>query len=265
MTNGYGTLLSMEKSDAIARITFNRQEKRNAMNSAMMAEFRAALRDCWGCTVVTISGGDGPGFCSGIDLSEANTAGTGRERRYEDFMGTWERTNYLIWEHPAVCIASVNGYALAGGLSLVCSCDLAVASEKAQFGMPEMGFGTFPGLVAPLASKVVLKKHLAELVLTVERIDAQTALRMGLVNYVVPHDELKTKTEELAQRIAQLDPVRIEQAKRAVNLLPQLDWTAASRFGGTIGSAGRNATDIRENLDRFLAGQPGPGQGSQPR
>lgn len=265
MTSDYGTLVSMEKGDGIARVTFNRQEKRNAINSAMMAEFRAALHACWDCTVVTISGGDGPGFCSGIDLSESRAAPAGWERTYEDFMGAWERTNYLIWEHPAVCIASVNGYALAGGLSLVCSCDLAVASERAQFGMTEMGFGAFPGLAAPLASKVVLKKHLAELVFTVERIDAPTALRMGLVNYVVPHEELPARTDELARRIAQLDPVRVEQAKRAVNFLPQLDWTAASRFGGTIGGAGRNVTDMRSNVDRFLAGQPGLGQGGQPR
>ncbi|MBI4214027.1 MAG: enoyl-CoA hydratase/isomerase family protein [Chloroflexi bacterium] len=152
-TNGYGSLLLMEKNARIARITFNRQDKRNAMNSAMMAEFRVALRDSWDYSVVTISGGDGRGFCSGIDLSEGRSANAERQRNYEDFMGTWERTNYLIWEHPAVCIASVNGYALAGGLSLVCSCDLTVASEKAQFGMPEMGFGTFPGLVAPLNQK----------------------------------------------------------------------------------------------------------------
>jgi len=270
---GYGNLLLMEKSgDGIARITFNRQEKRNAMSSALQAEFRAALRDSWDCKVVTITGGDGPAFCAGVDLAE------GRERReregpgprewhrsYEESMGTWERTNYMIWEHPACCIASVNGFAIAGGMSVVCSCDLAIASERAEFGMTEMGFGTFPGLVAPLTSKIVNKKHLAQFVYTVQRQDAQTALRMGLVNWVVPHEQLKEKTEELAQRVNQLDPVRIENAKKAINLLPQLDWTAASRHGGTIGSSGANITDISANRDRFLAGQGGMGQGTAPR
>src|SRR5713101_3062059 len=101
MAEGYGNLLLMEKSDRIARITFNRQEKRNAMSSALQAEFRAALRDSWDCTVVTITGGDGPAFCAGIDLGEARNRDPNAEwkRTYDEFAGTWERTNYMIWEH----------------------------------------------------------------------------------------------------------------------------------------------------------------------
>lgn len=260
MKSGYGNLVLMEKGDGIARITLNRQEKRNAFTRGMIDEILAALRGSWECSVVTISGGDGPGFCSGIDMGEARPPE--HERNYNDFRDSWAQMLYLIWEHPAVCVASVNGFALAGGLALVNTCDLAVASEKAQFGMPEMGFG-FPGLSAPMAAKLIHKKHLAQLVFTVERINAETAFRMGLVNYVVPHDQLAAKTEEVARRIAQIDSARLEQAKKTVNLLPELDWTTAHRFGGTIGSAVRNATGAEDSRSGFLEGRRGLGQGAE--
>jgi trans-feruloyl-CoA hydratase/vanillin synthase len=265
MPDGYGNLCLMDRDEHIARITFNRQEKRNAMSAELTAEIRAALRASWDCTVVTISGGDGPAFCAGADLSaqerrEENPKWT---RTYEDFTETWEQTNYLMWQHPGVVIASVNGYCLAGGGSILASCDLAISSDRATYGITEMGFGLFPALVVPLLSKLMNKKHLAELMFTVERIDAQEAHRMGLVNWVVPHDELKDKTEQLAQRIATLDPVRVESAKRTLNMLEHMDWTTAARFGGTLGAAKPNITDASANRTRFLAGQgAGMGQGA---
>lgn len=265
MAEGYGELCLMERDEHIARITFNRQEKRNAMSSALTAEIRAALRASWDCTVVTISGGDGPAFCAGADLSQQGARDPDPEwtRTYEDFTETWEQTNYLMWQHPAVVIASVNGYCLAGGGSILASCDLAISSDRAEYGITEMGFGAFPGLVVPLLSRIMMKKHLAELLFTVERIDAQEARRMGMVNWVVPHEELVEKTEGLAQRIAQLDPVRVENAKQALNTLEHLDWTTASRYGGRIGGAGTNITDASANRAKFLAHEgAGLGQGT---
>ena len=267
MPDGYGNLCLMERDEHIARITFNRQEKRNAMSAELTAEIRAALRASWDCTVVTISGGDGPAFCAGADLSaqERNLTDEPKKwtRTYEDFTETWEQTNYLMWQHPGVTIASVNGYCLAGGGSILASCDLAISSNQATYGITEMGFGIFPALVVPLLSKSMAKKHLAELMFTVERIDAQDAYRMGLVNWVVPHAELKDKTEILAQRIATLDPVRVESAKRTLNMLEHMDWTTGARFGGTLGSAGKNITDAAANRTAFLAKQgAGLGQGA---
>jgi enoyl-CoA hydratase/carnithine racemase len=264
MPDGYGNLCLMERDEHIARITFNRQEKRNAMGAELTKEIRAALRAAWDCTVVTLTGGDGPAFCAGADLSAQGQPQVEKAwtRTYEDYTETWEKTNYLMWEHPAVCIASVNGYCLAGGGSILSSCDLAISSDRAEYGITEMGFGAFPGLVLPLFTKVMLKKHCAQLLFTAERISAEEAHRMGMVNWVVPHEQLKEKTERLAQRIAALDPVRVEHAKRALNMMEHFDWTTASHFGGTIGGAGRNITNASENRARFLAKQgAGLGQG----
>ena len=266
MPDGYGNLCLMERDGRIAHITFNRQDKRNAMSAELTAEIRAALRACWDASVVTISGGDGPAFCAGADLSaqeREKNAKTEWTRTYHDFTETWEQTNYLIWQHPGVVVASVNGYCLAGGNSILASCDLAIASDQATFGLTEMGFGIFPALVVPLLSKVIQKKHLAELMFTAERIGADDAHRMGMVNWVVPHAELKEKTEVLAQRLATLDPVRIESAKRTLNILEHLDWTTAARFGPTLGSAGANITDATANRTAFLGRQgAGLGQGA---
>jgi len=267
-SSGYGNLLLVEKSNGIARFTLNRQEKRNALNSALQAEIRAALADTWDCRVITVTGAEGPAFCAGIDLSEGRErreSGDGERRRsYANAADSWGATCNLFTTHPAVVIASVNGFAIAGGLSIVCAADLAIASERAEFGMTEMGFGSFPALVAPLTAKVVLPKHLAQLVFTVQRINAEKAESWGIVNKVVPHAQLREATEEWAQRIASLDPVAIDWAKKALRMLPQMNWDMAIHYGGLIGSQFRAAgASGGDSLQRFLSGQPGLGQGAR--
>lgn len=259
----------MEKHEGVARITLNRQEKRNAMSSALQAEFRAALTDSWDCHVLVISGGDGPAFCAGVDLSESRdraARGEAAPRVYANAPDTWGATCEFIVRHPAVCIASVNGIAIGGGVSMVNSCDLAIASDRAEFVMTEMGFDTFPGLVAPLTNKMIAKKNLAWMVFTVNRVKAEQALQWGLVNKVVPHADLKAETDALVERVATLDPIAIDWAKRALNELPTMDWSTASHYGGLIGTQIRaSGGGQRGALDRFLAHQPGLGQGSNPR
>src|SRR4051812_27714324 len=109
VSNGYGTLLLVEKADGIARLTLNRQEKRNALSSALQAELRAALADTWDCHVLTITGGDGPAFCAGVDLAEERArreSGEPGSRAYAQAADTWAATCNLFTTHPAVCIAS---------------------------------------------------------------------------------------------------------------------------------------------------------------
>ena len=140
---GYGELVLLEKKDSgIGIITFNRPDKRNAMSSAAQAEFRAALDDCREDCKVLILTGNGVAFCSGVDLKEGQTRAA---PQFAYGSNSWFETNEVLKQHPAVCIAAVNGFALGGGLTVVNNCDLAIASERAEFGMPEMSFNTFPG------------------------------------------------------------------------------------------------------------------------
>jgi len=266
---GYGDLCLMEKPlPGLAEITLNRPEKRNAMSSALQAELRAALLDSWDCHVVTIIG-SGPAFCAGVDLKEGQERrerGEGPTRSYANDPTSWGETNMYVTRHPAVCVALVNGFAIAGGMSLVHSCDLAIASEKAEFGMTEMGFGSFPALVAPLTSKRVLDKHMRWMVFTVQRQNAQRAYEMGIVNMVVPHDDLATEGRKLAERMLNLDPHVVDWAKKCLNHLPSVPWEMAGYFGGLTGQVARQGrTTGQDSLNNFLTGKPGLGQGQQQR
>src|SRR6185437_12715418 len=169
-STGYGELVLLEKKDGgIGILTFNRPAKRNAMSSAAQAEFRAALADSREDCKVLILTGNGPAFCAGVDLSEGQNRAPRRSFAYGS--NSWFETNEAVKQHPAVCIAAVNGFALGGGLTVVNNCDLAIASERAEFGMPEMSFNTFPGLAGPATVRRILTKHAAYMILTSRRVD----------------------------------------------------------------------------------------------
>ena len=160
-TPGYGQLVLFERHDGVGRITLNRPEKRNALSRALQAELRAALDAARADCRVLVVTGTGVAFCGGIDLSESRELrGLHRRRTVREteaageraapatrpvpLRDVWVETNEIIRRHPAIMIAAVNGFALGGGLTLVHNCELAIASERAEFGMPEVGFGTFP-------------------------------------------------------------------------------------------------------------------------
>lgn len=259
---GYGELVLFEQKDRVGRITLNRPEKRNAMSSAMQAELRAALDAARDCSAVILYGGDGNTFCSGVDLAENRNRDPNepRPRSYSVSSTDWVATLKMIADHPAVCIAAVNGFALGGGTSIISCSDLAIASDRAELGMPEMGFGTFPAPAAPLMSKRVLPKHLNQLIFMAQRVNAADALRMGIVNWVVPHDSLLAEAEAIAERIAKLDPTLIDWAKRGIQTLAHVSWEVAPQVAVYVNSTAR-AQGAQSSTPGILTGQPGLGQG----
>jgi enoyl-CoA hydratase/carnithine racemase len=266
-STGYGELVLLEKKDGgIGIVTFNRPEKRNAMSAAAQAEFRAALDDSRHDCKVLILTGAGVAFCSGVDLKEGQARAAQRQFAYGS--NSWFETNEALKEHPAVCIAAVNGFALGGGLTVVNNCDLAIASERAEFGMPEMSFNTFPGLAGPATVRRILTKHAAYMILTARRIDAVTAERWGIVNSVVPHDKLLEEAEKLARHIAQFEATALDWAKKGYRDLDLMPWSESLVYGGYIGNqirrgeGGAGFTGGNPAVQRFLAGQPNPGQGA---
>jgi enoyl-CoA hydratase/carnithine racemase len=236
-TRGYGDLVLMEKKDSYGIITLNRPEKRNALNLAAQAELRAALEDAReDCKVLVITGAGTMAFCSGVDLSERRAAQAGEPGRRPAWGGdSWFETQEVLLHHPAILIAAVNGYALGGGLTLVNNCEMAVASETAQFGMPEMGFAAFPALAGPSTMHRILPKHAAYMVFTAERINARTAERWGIVNELVDPAKLLPRAEELARRIAQFDAMVLDYSKKALREIPSLDWTRSLDYGVRTG------------------------------
>jgi enoyl-CoA hydratase/carnithine racemase len=231
-------LVLLERDEGYNVITLNRPEKRNAMNLAIQEDLREALNRSRDARAVIVTGAP-PTFCAGIDLAEQ------REIR-ETSMPVpaqdghpWAVTLERIRRHPAVFIAAVNGAALGGGLTLVHNCELAVADASAEFGVPELTFGTVPALSGPATVHRLLPKHAAQMIFLAQRVDAATALHFGIVNEVVADGQSLARARELAAVIASYDPVAIDYSKKLVREAGDLPWSSAIDHGVELGSLSR--------------------------
>jgi enoyl-CoA hydratase/carnithine racemase len=249
--------------NGVSRITFNRPAQRNAMNRAARAGIVTALDECRGRAKVIVLAGNGPAFCAGMDLKEDPSTSTGDP--VLDDRSEWTSVQEEIRKHPAIVIASVHGYALGGGSTLINTADLAIAAEEAQIGMPEIGFGLYPTQAGPAAQLRLSKKRAAWMVLTAERISGRTAAEWGLVNRAVAASELDAEVSALADRVASFDPVSLEWSKRALWKIPDEigEWTEAMEYGNYVATQIRERTDeVTSRLAQFTAGQRSAGQGS---
>ena len=255
------SLAIYQARDKFAWIRINRPEKRNAMNQSARDALRAAMNRARGeVPVVALTGVDDV-FCGGIDLKEVKAQSLeGSQAALED----WRDLNAEIREHPAVFIAAVNGVALGGGLTMTAVCDLAVASETASFGMPEVGFGMYPNPAGPAAQLSLPRKRAAWMVLTAERLDAVRAEAWGLINEVVPAKALETRVEAIAARLAEFDPTALRECKFALDQIPLAvdGWRAAFAAGALANERIKADGDpAAAALAHFAQGGRNPGQG----
>jgi enoyl-CoA hydratase/carnithine racemase len=259
---GESPVLVTRVDEHIRRITLNRPHKRNALDSQARQALRDALAECRDASVIVLTGAGGT-FCSGMDLTQLATKSQADEDELND---SWRLVQEDIRQHPAIVIASVAGYALGGGSTLINTCDLAVVAEDARIGTPEIGFGFYPGLAGPAAQLRLSAKRAAWMVLTADRIDGRTAVEWGMANLAVPAAELAERTDELARRIAQFDPVALEWSKKALWQIPMQisDWRAALEFGAYVNAEIHSRTGSHvQALDGFLGGVRHPGQGAE--
>lgn len=238
-------MILLEGHENYGVITLNRPEKRNAMSSVAQAQLQAILRETVGRWPVIVLTGAGSAFCSGIDLKERRQRlerGEEMPREYSRQGHSWMETVEMIRKHPSVFIAAVNGHALGGGVSLINVCDLAIAAEEAEIGMPEITFASYPTIAGPSTQLRILRKHASWLILTGRRIDGRTAARWGLVNRAVPADALMDEAHALAAHVAQFNPVTLDWSKKALDDIPAhvSDWTAALEYGRGVTSVIQN-------------------------
>ena len=254
-------ILVSDIDDGIARITLNRPRKRNALDAEARQELIDALTALKGKARVIVLTGAGDTFCSGMDLSQVTNGGMADE---DQLNRSWVQVQDEIRHHPAILIASVRGYALGGGSTLINACDLAVVSRDAQIGLPEVGFGFYPGLAGPATQLRLSPKRAAWMVLTAQRIDGRTAADWGMANKAVEDDQVEAETLALARHVAQFDPVVLEWSKKALWHIPMHvnEWRAALEFGAYTNAQIHARTDThRQGLQNFAAGKPNPGQG----
>lgn len=213
----FNTIL-YELDGPVAVIKFNRPERLNAMTQEMLSEINSALDlaekdDNVRVVVVT---GTGSSFSSGFDLKEQ------MERRPKG-VADWRklldhdfRTVFRFWKFPKPTIAAVRGACVAGACELALCCDLTIASEDAFFGEPELKFGA--GIVVMILPWIVGPKIAKEIIFTGEdRITARRGYEIGIVNRIVPVNELQASTLKLAKQISVIDPNLIRQTKHAIN------------------------------------------------
>jgi enoyl-CoA hydratase/carnithine racemase len=259
-----GHLIVVEDRAAYALVRINRPDKRNAMNRAARRQFAEALVTLRACKVVVLTGTEAS-FCSGIDLKEAAAeAGTAAA---EASAQEWIGVLLAIRRHPAIFIAAVNGFALGGGGTLIHVCDLAIAADEAEIGMPEIGFATYPGMAGPAAQIMLPRKRAAWMVLTGRRIDGRTAERWGMVNRSVPLADLGREADAVARHVAQFDAAALSESKAALEQIPSriADFAGGFEHGQRVNAAiAARSPARREGLARFARGEANPGQGSVP-
>jgi enoyl-CoA hydratase len=204
--------------EGIATITINRPKSLNALGQEVLEQLGQAIEAVGqddNVKAVIITGSGDKAFVAGADISQMVDMTAMQSRDYSIFA---HKVFAAIEKLPKPVIAAVNGYALGGGNELAMSCDIRVASEAAKFGQPEITLGIIPGFGGTQRlSRIVGKGKALELILTGGMIDAKTAESIGLVNVVVPPEELLATAKKIAKKIAGFSPLTIAFAKEAVN------------------------------------------------
>ena len=241
----------LSRDGAVATLTMNRPEKRNALSEAHMVELIDALRVIGGesGTRAVILAANGPAFCAGHDLREL----VGRD--LIAYRRVFERCVELmtaVQSIPQPVIAQVHAVATAAGCQLVATCDLALASEAATFATPGVNIGLFCTTPMVAVTRAIGRKRAMEMLLTGAAIDAHTAADWGLVNRVVAADALAAETRALAERIAAASRVTVAIGKQAFYAQVDLDQPKAYAYAKEVMSMNALAADAQEGMCAFV-------------
>src|SRR5271169_5771388 len=207
--------IQLAYDSGVATITLNRPDKRNAISFELINDLLGALQEVeTSDAIVLILTGAGKAFSSGMDLDNLKTLiGRSPEQNLQD-SETMVRMFRTLYEFPKVTIAAVNGAAIAGGTGLALLCDFTLAVPEAKFGYTEVRIGFVPAIVATFLLRQVGEKIARDLLLTGRIFDAAEALKMGLINEIIPLDKLMSRARELAALLLENSPTSLFHTKR---------------------------------------------------
>jgi enoyl-CoA hydratase len=251
-----GNLL-LEKGDGIALITIDNPQALNALTVATFAALARMLDDLEtddAVRVVLLTGAGEKAFVAGGDIRYLDSLSVEGARA---FALQAQRLYERIETFPKPVIAVINGYALGGGCELAMACDLRIAAETARFGQPEVKLGIIPGFAGTQRlARLVGKGRAKELIFTGEMIDAREAWRIGLVNRVVPADQLLAEVRAVAAKMIDKSASAIRIAKDAIENGLEMDFTRASRYEADLFALCFATEDAREGLKAFVEKRP---------
>lgn len=247
------TTIEVETDGALAVVTLNRPEKRNAISAVMIAELLAALKDVEsGNERVAIITGAGKAFCAGMDLDALKSLAT---HSPEENLADARRTAGFfrrLWSFPKPLIAAVNSAALAGGCGIATLCDFTLAVPEAKFGYTEVRVGFMPALVSMFLDRQVGEKLARDLFLTGRILDAAEAKAIGLVTRVVPAEQLMVEARELAATLIANSPGSVLATKRLLVRASEAEIDRRIDLAVAESVAIRSTPDFREGLAAFL-------------
>jgi enoyl-CoA hydratase len=245
--------LLIERDGACAILTVNRPNVLNALNAATLDELRRAVLDLRRddtVRVAIITGAGEKSFVAGADINElaVQTPTGGRDHAL-----TGQHVFDLVENLGKPVIAAINGYALGGGCELAMACTLRIAADTARLGQPEIALGLMPGYAGTQRlSRLVGKGRALEIMLTGTPISADDALRIGLVNRVVPAADLMNEAKKLATQLARNAPIAMRYIIDAVNQGLQMPVAEACRYEATLFGLVASTDDMREGTTAFL-------------
>jgi len=247
---GYESIL-VRKTDKIGIITLNRPEFNNTFNISLATELNDALfalEADSGVNVIIINA-NGKNFCTGIDVNYLEDK---TNLQYLKWVELMEKMNITIATIGKPVIASVHKIAVANGIGLVAACDLAIAADNARFGATAINVGLFcMGPAVPLLKSLGRKKTL-ELILTGDLIDAEEALRIGLVNKVVASENLEDETMKFASKLAEKSPLAMQLGKKSFYKMEDLAYEAALDLTNNHFASLCTSEDAHEGVNAFL-------------
>jgi enoyl-CoA hydratase/carnithine racemase len=254
-------VIKTERRGAALWVTIDREERRNAMNKAVLAGIEAAFRAAMGdaaLRAIVLTGTGRKAFCAGADLSTGTGTFTlGLDEPMTDF-GKLAR---VARDAGIPVIGRINGDCVAGGMALMALCDLAVVAEHARFGLPEARVGVFPMQVLVYLRKMIAPRHVNELCLTGELIGAARAREIGIANQVVPYEQLDAAVAALTGKLTAMSPVALRRGKYAIAAMESMAFAEALAFAEQLIAVTSLTRDAAEGLAAFNEKRPPRWQG----
>jgi enoyl-CoA hydratase/carnithine racemase len=246
-------LLLRTDDDGVVTMTLNRPQARNSLSLGLLQDLNdqfEALKSDPSVRVVILAGA-GPAFCAGHDLKELQAANYDRSYT-QDLFDECAKVMQAIVRLPKPVIAQVHGIATAAGCQLVATCDLAIATDSARIATPGVNIGLFCSTPMVALSRNVAPKHAMQMLLTGDLIDAQTALRFGLVNELVPETDLSARTLTVARQIASKSPLTLAIGKEAFYRQMEMPLSEAYAYTAQVMVDNLAAHDAQEGIGAFI-------------